>query len=282
MLKMKNVAKTLLPLAALALAATSATAATTAYSNLVLGDNPLVYYQLDETSGTTAVNSGSLGAALDSAINTASGSVTINQTSFPQGGASYSFGGGVVTAAALTDSLAEWSIEAWVNYSSGSASNFLSNDQGGWNDDVLFGLGAENNNIPANSVGLVHQGNPGSVRETVSSPLAAGEWHHIGMTGSESAGEIKLYVDGILVDTNNDLANGATFNGADGFGGAPHLTMGASRTDGLRPYGGLLDEVAVYDSVLSGSDFLARTTIPEPGSALLLSLGGLMLLRRRR
>jgi len=231
----------------------AAFAGTTAYRNEVLSDAPIVYYEFDETSGTTSANSGSLGTALDATINTTSGTVTVGQPSFAQGGTAYSFGGGVATAAALTNSLTEWTVEAWVNYSNGSASNFLSNDQGGWNDDILFGIGAENNNIPANSVGLVHQGNPGSVRETVASPLTSGTWHHVVMAGSDSAGEIKLYVNGALVDTNDALTNGATFNGVDGFGTGAHLTMGASRPDGLRPYGGVLDEVAVYAQVLNAA-----------------------------
>lgn len=233
-------------------------AGTTAYRNEVLSDAPIVYYEFDETSGTTSANSGSLGTALDATINTSSGTVTIGQSSFSQGGNSYSFGGGVATAAALTNSLDEWTVEAWLNYSNGSTSNFLSNDQGDWNDDILFGIGAENNNIPANSVGLVHQGNPGSVRETVASPLASGTWHHVVMTGSNSAGEFKLYVNGALVDTNNALTNGATFNGADGFGTGTHLTMGASRPDGLRPYGGFLDEVAVYGQVLDTTTIISH------------------------
>jgi len=250
-----------LPLSLLSFAliwGSAALAGTTAYRNVVLGDAPIVYYELDETSGTTSANSGSLGTALDATINTTSGTVTVGQVSFAQGGTSYNFGGGVATAAALTNSLNEWTVEAWVNYSNGSSSNFLSNDQGGWNDDILFGIGAENNNIPANSVGLVHQGNPGSVRETVASPLASGTWHHIVMTGSDSAGEIKLYVNGALVDTNDALTNGATFNGADGFGTGAHLTMGASRPDGLRPYGGFLDEVAVYGQVLDAATIISH------------------------
>ena len=232
----------------------SATAGTPAYRSAILGDNPLVYYELDETSGTTAANSGSLGAALDATI---SGSVTLNQTTFAQGGTSFTFGGGVATAAGLPNSLAEWTAEAWVNYSNGSSSNYLSNDQGGWNDDVLIGVGAEANNIPANSVGLVHQGNPGTTRETVSQPISSGQWYHVVITGSESAGEFKLYVDGVLVDTNDSLANGATFNGVDGFG-TPNLILGASRTDGLRPYGGLLDEFALYGTVLDATTILAH------------------------
>jgi len=106
------------------------------------------------------------------------------------------------------------------------------------------------------------------------------------MTGSSIAGTLMLYLDGALVDSNTSLTNGITFNGTGGFGAAPNLTIGAARPDsanaGYRSYDGLLDELAIYDSVLTPAQIRARvSSIPEPGSALLLSLGGLMLMRRR-
>ena len=252
---------------ALLCVASAAQAGTIAYRNTVLTDNPLVYYELDETSGTTAFNSATTGATYTGTFDTVGGTVTVGQSSFAQGGTSYDFGGGFVGAAsALTSSLDEWTVEAWVNYDSAKtgASNFLSNDQGGWNDDVLIGIGAENNNIPAGTVGLVHQGNPGSVRETVSRAIDADQWYHVAMTGSESAGEFKLYIDGSQVDIKNGLANGATFNGAGGFGAAPNLTIGAARPDsgnaGYRSYDGLLDEVAIYGTVLNADTVAAHYT----------------------
>jgi hypothetical protein len=269
----------------------AAPAATIPYRNLVLGDDPLVYYELDETSGTTAVNSATTGATYTGTFNTAGGSVTVGQSSFAQGGTAYDFGGGFVgSASALTNSLDEWTVEAWVNWDSAknSQSHILSNDQGGWNDDVLIGLGVETGGmgVPAGSFGVVQQGNPGSTRDFAGAPLAAGEWHHVAVTGSTLAGTLTLYIDGVQVAQDSALVNGVTFNGADGFGAAPNLTIGAARPNsadaGYRPYDGLLDEVAVYDKVLTADDFLARVNVPEPGSLALLSLGGLLIARRRR
>ena len=285
-----NLKKNRLPLAAsvaagiVYLSINPASAATTAYRNLVLGDNPLVYYEFDETSGLTANNSGSLGAARDGAI---SGSVTLNQSSFAQGGTAYDFVGGHVQAlAALPNSLTEWTVEAWVNYTKNSAANLVSNDLGGWNNDVLIGLRPEAGaaGIPAGNFGVSQQGNPGTTRDTPSAALAASEWHHVAVVGSTLAGNLTVYFDGVQVAQDASLANGVTFNGADGFGSA-HLAVGAAREGGSlnRVFGGLIDEVAIYDSALTASDLLARTTVvPEPGSALLLSLGGLVLMRRRR
>ena len=103
--------------ATLAVVATDAAAAVITYSTAVLADNPLVYYQFDETSSTTAANSGSGGAAYNGTINTIGGSVTLNQESFTQGGGGGDFLGSA-PASALTSSLTEWSVEAWVNYDS--------------------------------------------------------------------------------------------------------------------------------------------------------------------
>lgn len=292
---MKRTHKTLLPLAGLAgfvIAATSANAATTAYRNLILGDNPIVYYEFDETSGTTAVNSATTGATYTGTFNTTGGAISVGQSSFAQGGTAYDFGGGFIGAAsALTTSLPEWTVEAWVNYDSAksSASNFLSNDQGGWNNDVLIGIGAESGNVgvPGGSVGVVQQGNPGTTRDAAGSILVADTWHHVVLTGSTTAGALTVYIDGVLAGSDTALVNGATFNGADGFGTA-NLTIGAARPNsadaGYRPYDGLLDEVAIYDSVLTPAQISAHAnaSIPEPGSAVLLALGSLVLVRRRR
>ncbi|MFT6618900.1 MAG: hypothetical protein ACJASX_001796 [Limisphaerales bacterium] len=287
---MKRTHKKLLPLAGFVIVATSAHAATTAYRTLVLGDNPIVYYEFDETSGSTAANSATTGATYDGTFNTTGGAISVGQSSFAQGGTAYDFGGGFIGAAsALTTSLPEWTVEAWINYdpAKSSASNFLSNDQGGWNNDILIGIGAESGNVgvPGGSVGAIQQGSPGTTRDAAGGLLGANAWHHVVLTGSTTAGEMAVYIDGVLAGSDIALVNGVTFNGADGIGTA-NLTIGAARPNssdpGYRPYDGLLDELAIYDSVLTPVQISAHANIPEPGSTLLLILGSVMLMRRRR
>jgi hypothetical protein len=265
-------------------------AGTLSYRTTVLGDSPLVYYEFDETSGTTAANSGSTGAGNTGTINAI---VTLGNETFLNGGTSYDFDGGWVAAAAVPSSLTEWTVEAWVNWdpSKTSASNFVGNDQGGWNDDVIFGIGAETGGVgvPAGSVGVIQQGAPGSTRDFAGAPLAADEWHHVAMTGSTLAGTITLYIDGASAASDIALVNDATFNGTGGFGASPNLTIGAARPDsgdaGYRPYDGLLDEVAIYGTVLNADTVAAHYDagiVPEPSSSMLLAIGGLMLMLRRR
>jgi hypothetical protein len=261
-------------------------AGTVSYRSIVLGDSPIVYYEFDEVGGTTLVNSATTGSLYDGTFNKPQ-SITVNQPSFAGGGTSYRFAGGFVVASGLTESLTEWTVEAWVNYDANksAASNFFSNDQAGWNDDVLIGIGPEEGTeVPAGNVGAVHQGNGGSAntdRDFTGAPLAAGAWHHIAVTGSTTAGALSLFIDGVLAASDTSLINGVTLNGIGGFG-SPSLIIGASRTDGLRPYVGLLDELAIYDYVLTPTQLTAHATItpvPEPAGTTLLVVAGALLSR---
>ena len=253
---------------------------TVSYRDAVLADSPIVYYEFDETNGTIATNSGSTGATNDGTIGTAGGAVTINQATFAQGGTSYDFGGGHVLAAALPSSLTEWSIEAWVNWDPAktSASNLFGNDQGGWNDDVLFGIGAEGGTmgVPGGSVGLIQQGSPGATRDFVESPMSDSVWHHVVVTASSTNSELILYVDGVEVAKNGILNNGLTFNGGGngdpGTIGTPFISVGAARRvvdGGYRSFDGLIDEFAIYGTVLDAAAILTHyaasgETPPEP------------------
>ncbi|MCH7224799.1 LamG-like jellyroll fold domain-containing protein [Haloferula sp. A504] len=249
-----------------------ASAGTTAYRDVILADNPIVYYEFDETSGTTAANSATTGTTYTGTISTTGGAVTINQFSFAQGGTAYDFGGGAVLSAnALQNSLTAWTVEAWVNYDSAktTASNFLGNDQGGWNDDVLIGIGPEDGarGIGPGNVGIIHQDNANTTRDFVGAALSAGEWHHVVITGENGTGAgtstLTLYINGVQVAQNSTIAGNVTFNG-DGGIGTPNLTVGAAGPDaygGRRPYDGLLDEVAIYDSVLDATTILNHYTV---------------------
>ncbi len=245
---------------------TAAHAGSSAYRNAVLADNPIVYYEFDETSGTTAANSGSLGATHDGTIVS---TVTLGQSSFAEGGTAYDFGGGRVTGAAFS-TLTEWTVEAWINWDSAktSQSHIFGNDQAGWNDDVLFGIGTENGNlgVPASNVGCIQQSaDQSTTRDVVTEPLSHSEWHHVVATGSDAAGALKLYVDGVLVDTDSSLTLDATMNGYA-------FSVGS---DGAynRTFDGLIDEFALYDTVLDAPTIEAHC---EEGSGTIIEFNGMI------
>jgi len=95
------------------------------------------------------------------------------------------------------------------------------------------------------------------------------EWRHVVATGSTTNGELKLYVDGVLKDTDSSLVNGITLNGAGGIG-TPFIAVGAARNvvdAGYRPFDGLIDEFALYGTVLDATTVEAHYDaggVPEP------------------
>ena len=77
-------------------------------------------------------------------------------------------------------------------------------------------------------------------------PVNNGEWHHIAMTRDQSDGKIRLYVDGVLKQT-------ATDN-----------TKYMERARVFRIGGSYVDELKVYNHVLSLGDIQALAVLPPP------------------
>ena len=113
------------------------------------------------------------------------------------------------------------------------------------------------------------------------------------MASSDPNGTLKLYVDGVLVDTST--------NGIPNHAGAPPqldprtvtLARFTGNTGSQGDFEAFLDDWAVLDVALTDTEVLAiyegglagnsiAAVIPEPASIALVGLGGLALLRRRR
>jgi hypothetical protein len=203
---------------------------------------------------TTVDNIGSGGATNDGTIVS---TVTVNQPSFLNGGTSYDFGGGRVTAAAFPTQT-EWTLEAWINWDGAKIQqcNIFGQDQPGWNDDVLFGIAPEQGGqpFPVNNFGIVQQGAPGATRDWANAPVTANEWHHVAATGSTTDGELKFYGDGVLVDTDDSFINGITMNGHQ-------FAVGDNRFEGIYSFDGLIDEFAIYDKVLDAATIASHFQI---------------------
>jgi len=248
----------------------------------VLQDNPLIYYQFDETGTHTAANDGSLGTPNEGVYGPG---LTLGHPSFRAGGTSPYFGThsiSLVTTLPTPNSLTAWTVEAWVKVDDLSATSgearsqvVFTNNLPHYQDDVIFGFTPEPNNRD-NRFGVNHHGAPGSSRDVAESgELLADVWYHVAATGDESTEVLAIYVNGVLAGEDRQPINGLTLNGADGLG-RPVLTIGANHPDGSRQFHGFIDEVAIYDVALPPSRIAAHHSagvIPEPSAVVLLAVG---------
>jgi hypothetical protein len=91
---------------------------------------------------------------------------------------------------------------------------------------------------------LMHPPFPPLVSESV---ITDDQWHHVGLVFDIIALHRYLYVDGIEVAEDSDLVGGV---GSDG-----GLYIGADKTlDAASFFSGLIDEVRIYNNVLSAEE----------------------------
>jgi len=110
--------------------------------------------------------------------------------------------------------------------------------------------------------------------------LDDGGLHHVTVTydGTTLGAGLTVYIDGVDQggpDGGNSNNSGQALATANGF-------WIASDTSNSRGHDGVIDEVRVYDNVLTQQEVTALANVPEPGSLALLGMGGLMLVRHRR
>ena len=181
------------------------------------------------------------------------------------------------------------------NNQSWSAAMFY-NRQSVATNDTLFhigagdGFGGENELYAwatANNTNLSFQHYPNpDVDLTATGKLNLNAWHHLAVTFSASGlndgmGTLSLYADGVLIGTDSTFTLGT--NNSFFFGG-----QGSGTSD--RNFIGFLDEMALFDGAVTAGEIAGLasgsqtpiTLVPEPSRALLLGLGLLCLLMRRR
>ncbi|WP_231943761.1 PEP-CTERM sorting domain-containing protein [Aeoliella mucimassa] len=217
----------------------SAVSAPPSYESEVLADNPFVYYRFNEVSGTAATDSSS--HSLDRA--------TEQYLAAPEG------------SKAFSNSLGSASYE------------FVFNGTNVDNRVMLYG--SANDGSHTNSHISINDGAQGRFRLYLrdesgdfiggyfdDASLLDGSYHHLiwtyDQTGAELTDRLKAYVDGVPV--------GFTFNGgskapsdfSSEFQYAPYFGALNNRGSIYSPFDGLLDEAALYASVLDAQDASAR------------------------
>jgi hypothetical protein len=273
----------------------TAGAATPRFQNAVAASNPLLYYPLNEASGNAA-NHGSLGASYDAAYNGTPNRAVATQSGDTGVGFDSSDDSltSLATAPASLTGNPTFSVEALVFIPATGTATL-------WPPILHWGAGTGSGTAIAGKEVYFSfsQNDPtrifagfynGGVRTV--SPLALGVWHHVVWTrvagGTDQTGSI-VYVDGATVATEPDpglCCNGST----------PNVTLSPFHinrgSDFVRFFVGSLDEVALYDHVLTASDVtqhyaaFVNQSVPAQGrattavEALALLVLGVVLLRQ--
>jgi hypothetical protein len=223
----------------------------TGYTKAVLADKPVVYYRLGESYAARAVrNFGSGGAAWDGMLTGRGG--------FGARGASKALGtaldlsgrndGYITTGRNISDILNQTaSMEFWIKTTQIT--------DGTWRAAAI--AGQDNSKGADIWWGINYYGKIGIMAgkpETgaFAGPINDGEWHYVLMTFDKPAGVISVYLDG------NPTAT-ATFN----LGGDDELTkpyvmtynrVGHGDSQHGKKLDAVIDEVAIYNRVLTGAD----------------------------
>ena len=238
--------------------------AASVYDTTVLANNPVAFFPLNETSGTTANNASHASGAQNGTYN----AVTLGVPGSPDGaGASYNGSSSYVSVPNYTalEVTTDFSIEAWVKVSGPSAnslSTIFSINRATDGTGLAFALEGDTPELAINN-------NAVNFSTTATATVTPGTWDQLDVTYNGTA--VDFYIDGNLAGTtpfSQNLALSTTLP----------LTLGVEFPNGYlggRYFNGDIGDVSFYDTALTApqvqADFAASA--PEPASLLLLAVG---------
>ena len=211
------------------------------YKELVLADEPSVYWRMDEPSGaSTFINSVASGTYAGTIVGTPVGA---NASGAVLDGSYWDFNGTtdyVTSSFPAFPSGADRSFEAWVYRDTSDTEDVIfGSDDASTSPRISFPSGT-------NSLFFDPDGaNGGAVTITSSGIGSVGSWKHLVLTFYDPADTVNVYLNGSLV------ASGTTaehFNASAG-----NLRVGASAKSPASHFNGKIAEVAVYPEILTAA-----------------------------
>jgi hypothetical protein len=249
-----------------------------------ISPTPIDLYQFDEGTGNFAADSAGMNTGvLVGATKPAwvSGRIGSGALSFNGNGAynqtnqsAVQVSSNFIAPLGTTSTLAAWVKTTQTGSNNHSQAPAITGvDQLGTTSDINWGT------LNASGQIGVYVGDSGGLYSA--SPINDGQWHHVAMTRDAATGQVQLYIDGIL---NGSSALDAGTKAAQFYLiGALTNRTNAGYVTGANYFNGQLDEVRVYNRVLSATEILAlgqppsapsgltANTIPDTGSMLQLS-----------
>lgn len=220
-----------------------AAAASLDWETEVTADSPVGWWKLDEASGDLADSSGNANTL--SVLNT----LVYQQTALVVGStyccqftaANNPLGRVTLAAATEVNLTSDFTIECWINTTDTSATTLML----GTTDNLLangYGIRIDNGTIKA-----IYDG--GTV-DSIGSSYNDGATHHIVAVYDNTGSNLHLYIDGSL---DNSKGSAATVTNPGGW-----FTVGGHYNEATREYDGYIDEVLVYNTVLSSTRVAAH------------------------
>lgn len=229
--------------------------ASDSYADKVLGYGPIAYWQLNETSGTTAVcsvNSAQNGTHVGATLNNATGPDGVNGAPLLDGANDFTN----IYSATLSGVFGRTagSVSLWAKvFNAGvwtdAASRYLVRIRTVDGHYILVLKSSTNNRMT-----WAHDG--GAYKSVLNNSMSTTDWMHIGLTWDNTADEMKAYLNG--------SQTGATQSGLGTITGALQnnaTIIGALNTDPSSMFYGWLAHCALWDSVLTPAQVLDLATV---------------------
>jgi hypothetical protein len=246
--------KKLLPFAAVLVLSGVRTAGAVDYPTTILADNPIAYYRLEETSGTTAVDSSASGL-FPGVYNFSGGYPVLGQPGIDINSIGLSAGQSASVTAGYYPELnqqAPFSFEIWarpistdpVNYRCpiGNFSGWGTATQSGWYVYQTPGSASAFACITASGVWIT------------SPAITLFNWYHL--VGTYDGANMSFYLNGVLVGTQN--ASGYTANSVNNAGVNPIALGFRGDASGYGAFDGGVDEFAYYTYALTAAQVLTH------------------------
>jgi hypothetical protein len=148
-----------------------------------------------------------------------------------------------VSGDSFTNGLNELTVMAWVKSDNGNSTNMVITGE-----DIAFKLWLQNGNQPAFSIST-----NGSSQQTVGgcscSTINFNEWHHLVGSFSANTGLIKLYLDGVLLDSKS--ITGLSLTASNDTSGVFEIGRFSNKLSNGQYFKGAIDEVRVFNTLLT-------------------------------